>query len=157
MIMRTFAVMLLGLICLTGCDGGDEGGSAAAAPTKTAAETTTASVVAADPMTRLAHKGLYSQMDPMVALRSWENVSGGAQASGGGPVALTDLPAGEGREVTFGLCGACHSMQLVVQQRLPAHRWDELWTWMIQTQGMPDPGPEIQKQILTYLKQHFSS
>ena len=148
---------LLGLFMAAGCDQETPPPAAAAeaAEADRASREASTSGPPLDPMARLTAKNLYSQMDPMVTLRNWGTPTGTANASG--PVALADLPAGEGREVTYGLCGACHSMQLVVQQRLPEHHWDELWTWMIQNQGMPDPGPEIRKQIVGYLKQHFSS
>ena len=154
---KLIAVSLLGLSLLGGCEEDTPPAAAATAAAQLEQKPAAGSATSppADPMTKLTHKGLYSQMDPMVALRNWESVTGAAKASGS--VALADLPAGEGREITYGLCGACHSMQLVVQQRLPEHRWDELWTWMIQNQGMPDPGPQVRKQIVTYLKQHFST
>jgi len=157
-------IRLLGLIVvmaglgLVGCDQAEPTAGAAAESKATPAAEESAAAPPVDPMSRLARKGLYSRMDPMVTLRSWEQVVTPGLAGGpGGAVAMTDLPPGEGREVTFALCGACHSMKLVVQQRLPEHRWDELWTWMIQTQGMPDPGPDLKKQIVTYLKQNFAS
>lgn len=67
---------------------------------------------------------------------------------------LVDAP---GAEDTFYMCSACHSIALVKQQRLSDARWDYLWTWMIEEQGMADGGDELRDTILGYLKQHYSS
>lgn len=67
---------------------------------------------------------------------------------------LIDAP---GVEETFYMCSACHSIALVRQQRLSDARWDYLWTWMIEEQGMADPGEELRETILSYLKEHYSS
>lgn len=67
---------------------------------------------------------------------------------------LIDAP---GVEETFYMCSACHSIALVKQQRLSDARWDYLWTWMIEEQGMADPGEELREMILGYLKEHYSS
>src|SRR5690606_35109811 len=55
---------------------------------------------------------------------------------------LGGLPDAPGAEDTFYLCSACHSIALVKQQSLSDARWDYLWTWMIEQQGMTDPGEE---------------
>lgn len=70
---------------------------------------------------------------------------------------LGNLPVGPGAEDTFYSCTACHSVQTFAQQRLTDERWEYLWDWMIETQGMPDYGNESRKVILAYLKEHFSS
>ena len=67
---------------------------------------------------------------------------------------LIDAP---GAEDTFYMCSACHSIALVKQQRLSDARWDYLWNWMIEEQGMADPGKEMRETILDYLKKHYSS
>ena len=36
-------------------------------------------------------------------------------------------------------------------------RWDDLWQWMVDEQGMFEPEPETKTEILDYLKAHFSS
>ncbi len=36
-------------------------------------------------------------------------------------------------------------------------RWDDLWQWMVDEQGMFEPEPETKTVILDYLKTHFSS
>lgn len=70
---------------------------------------------------------------------------------------LGNLPIGPGAEDTFYQCVACHSMAIIKQQRLSDERWDYLWTWMVEEQGMYEPEEETKDLILTYLKTHFSS
>lgn len=70
---------------------------------------------------------------------------------------LGDLPDAPGAEETFYMCSACHSIALVKQQRLTDARWDYLWTWMIEEQGMADPGEELREVILGYLKKYYSA
>ncbi|CTQ33263.1 hypothetical protein [Jannaschia rubra] len=70
---------------------------------------------------------------------------------------LGNLPVGPGAEDTYYQCVACHSTAIIRQQRLTDERWDYLWTWMIEEQGMYEPEPETTDVILTYLKTHFSS
>lgn len=70
---------------------------------------------------------------------------------------LGNLPVGPGAESTYYQCVACHSTAIVRQQRLTDERWDYIWTWMIEEQGMYEPEPEVTQEILTYLKTHFSS
>jgi hypothetical protein len=67
-----------------------------------------------------------------------------------------NLPDTPGVEDTFYLCTACHSAAIIKQQRLTPARWDYLWTWMVQQQGMPEQDPETKEAILSYLKRHFS-
>lgn len=68
-----------------------------------------------------------------------------------------DLPISEGMEETFYLCSACHSTAIIRQQHVSDARWDYLWNWMIEEQGMPEQTPERRELILSYLKSHFSS
>ncbi|MEO3435342.1 hypothetical protein [Inquilinus sp. CAU 1745] len=68
-----------------------------------------------------------------------------------------DLPVSEGMEETFYLCSACHSTAIIRQQHVSDARWDYLWNWMIEEQGMPEQSPEQRELILSYLKRHFSS
>jgi hypothetical protein len=68
-----------------------------------------------------------------------------------------NLPVGPGMEDTFYMCTACHSAQTFAQQRLTDERWNYLWDWMIESQGMPDYGEEMREIITGYLTTHFSS
>lgn len=79
-----------------------------------------------------------------------------------GPVAapnpeLGNLPDAPGAEETYYQCVACHSTAIIRQQHLSDARWDYLWTWMIEEQGMFEPDDETREIILDYLKTHFSS
>jgi len=65
------------------------------------------------------------------------------------------LPAGEGRELVFGICNGCHSVKLVAQQGMTRPKWDETLEWMVNQQGMPELKPEIENAILDYLSTHF--
>lgn len=107
-----------------------------------------------DPMAVLAGRPAGSDpLDPMTALRARADiaeVAEGNQEFGG-------LPDGEGAEETYYQCVACHSTEIIKQQRVTDHRWDELWRWMVEAQGMVEPEPDTKTLILTYLKTNFSS
>jgi len=68
---------------------------------------------------------------------------------------VEDLPAGRGREETFGLCAACHNFRLVSAQGMSRARWDETMTWMTVRHGMPDIQGEDRDVILDYLATHY--
>lgn len=108
-----------------------------------------------DPMQALRGRPAGSNpLDPMTALSSAasaakEEVAGNAEFEG--------LPDGPGAEETYYQCVACHSTEIIKQQRVTDLRWDELWTWMAKSQGMVEPDEETKQLILAYLKQHFSS
>ena len=69
---------------------------------------------------------------------------------------LSDLPPGPGRETVFIKCAACHSLRIVLQQRLSRDVWDEVLVWMKEEQSMPKLDPELRELILDYLSTHFS-
>lgn len=107
-----------------------------------------------DPMTALAGRPAGADpLDPMTALMARPEEG----TDGEGNVELGGLPDGPGAEDTFYQCVACHSTEIIKQQRVTDHRWDELWTWMVEKQGMAEPDEETKKVILTYLKTNFSS
>lgn len=68
-----------------------------------------------------------------------------------GQVPIEALPEGPGRTEVFYTCSACHSLQLVMQQRLSAARWDELISWMVTVNRMPEPAPEMRAILVGYL------
>lgn len=70
---------------------------------------------------------------------------------------LGNLPDTPGAEETFYLCSACHSLAIVKQQRISDARWDYLWNWMVEVQGMPEQDSETKEKVLSYLKRHFSA
>ena len=65
------------------------------------------------------------------------------------------LPAGAGREETYAICGACHSLQIVTQQGLNADRWDGLMDWMTEKQGMAELEKAERRRIVTYLARFY--
>ena len=68
---------------------------------------------------------------------------------------LGNLPPGPGREETFYLCSACHSIRLVTQQGLSRQAWDDTLDWMVEEQGMPKPEKDERALILDYLAEHY--
>lgn len=107
-----------------------------------------------DPMRMLSGRPAGSNvMDPMTSLVAPAKTEGEAA----GNVELGGLPDGPGAEETYYQCVACHSTEIIKQQRLTDARWDELWNWMRDTQGMVEPDADSRAAILAYLKQNFSS
>lgn len=107
-----------------------------------------------DPMTPLAGRPAGSNaLDPMSAIRARPDTASEQEEN----EELGGLPNGEGAEDTFYQCTACHSTDIIKQQRVTDHRWDEMWTWMVERQGMLEPDEETKQVILIYLKQKFSS
>jgi len=68
----------------------------------------------------------------------------------------SDLPEAPGRELTYGLCSGCHSMQIVMQQGMTREQWDETLDWMVEEQGMGELTGAPREQVLDYLAQVFS-
>lgn len=66
------------------------------------------------------------------------------------------LPEDEGREEVAIYCSACHSLRLVIQQRLPRHRWEELLVWMNEKQGMERLEPDEERLVIDYLSKHLA-
>jgi hypothetical protein len=64
-------------------------------------------------------------------------------------------PEGPNREDTFYFCTACHSFQIVAQQRMSRNRWNEVLTWMTERHNMPDVQGEERDKILGYLSTAF--
>ncbi len=69
---------------------------------------------------------------------------------------IPELPLGEGRQEVVETCSACHSLRLVVQQRLSQEVWDETLDWMVAEQGMPALEPLARRRILNYLSTHLN-
>jgi hypothetical protein len=67
-----------------------------------------------------------------------------------------DLPPAPGRELTYGICSACHSMAIVKQQGMTRERWDETLVWMVEEQGMSQLPDAAREQVLGYLATVFS-
>jgi cytochrome c len=65
------------------------------------------------------------------------------------------LPPGEGRELVFYTCQACHSLAIVKQQGLSREFWDDTLTWMVEEQAMPELDEEDRTLVLDYLAANF--
>lgn len=110
-----------------------------------------------DPMRQLrtdAHAVTEARLDPMQALRAPPRVETDEITMSEDFGGLPDAP---GVEKTYYACVACHSTEIIKQQRVTDARWDDLWRWMVDSQGMFEPDPEEKDIILGYLKTHFSS
>jgi hypothetical protein len=64
-------------------------------------------------------------------------------------------PNGPNRDDTFYFCVACHSFQIVAQQRMSRGRWDDVLTWMTERHKMPDVQGEDRDKMLDYLSSAF--
>ncbi|WP_198590308.1 cytochrome C-552 [Paracoccus zhejiangensis] len=107
-----------------------------------------------DPMRALRNEVQISAADPMAALRA----PAATETEGPAPnPEFGNLPDAPGAEETYYQCTACHSTAIILQQRVTDARWDDLWQWMVEKQGMFDPEPAEKEVIMTYLKTHFSS
>jgi hypothetical protein len=62
---------------------------------------------------------------------------------------------GPNREDAFYFCIACHSFQIVAQQRMSRSRWNDVMTWMTERHNMPDVQGEEREKILDYLSTAF--
>ncbi|UTW60272.1 hypothetical protein KFE96_08145 [Kordiimonas sp. SCSIO 12603] len=67
------------------------------------------------------------------------------------------LPRTEGYEEVAAYCASCHSLAIVMQQRVTPERWDYLLDWMVEKQNMPELEAEERALIHRYLIEHFSS
>ncbi len=54
-----------------------------------------------------------------------------------------------------GVCGGCHTLEIVMQQRASRAQWAYMLDWMTQTQGMPALADTDHDLILSYLADHF--
>ena len=81
-----------------------------------------------------------------------------ALALGAATAAAQDaLPDGAGREEVEIYCAACHSLKIVVQQRLSRDAWDETLVWMVEEQAMDPLSEDERKLVLDYLATHFNA
>ena len=72
-------------------------------------------------------------------------------------IAEENLPDGAGREEVEIYCAACHSLKIVVQQRLSRDAWDETLVWMVEEQAMDPLSRDERKLVLDYLATHFNA
>ena len=64
---------------------------------------------------------------------------------------LKSLPEHDGRNETFAVCSACHSMRLVAQQGLDRDSWNETLELMTDEEGMAELPTDLHERILDYL------
>ncbi len=69
------------------------------------------------------------------------------------PDGLVDAP---GADLVAAHCSACHSLQLVIQNRGDAAHWKKLIRWMQADHKLWDLG-EAEPQILDYLETHYGA
>lgn len=65
------------------------------------------------------------------------------------------LPPGDGRDLVFYSCQACHSLAIVKQQGLSREWWDDTLTWMVEEQNMAELDEEDRTLVLDYLATHY--
>lgn len=65
------------------------------------------------------------------------------------------LPPGEGQELVYNNCTACHSLAIVQQSDFSRRVWDEVLTWMVESQGMWEMPEEERQIVLDYLVEHY--
>ena len=61
----------------------------------------------------------------------------------------------EGYVIVRGVCGACHSLDLVTQNKATRDGWKDIIVWMQQTQNLSDLG-ENETLILDYLAKNYA-
>ena len=66
----------------------------------------------------------------------------------------TGLKEGEGLMTVVANCTACHSAQLIIQNRMNKERWDATIRWMQETQNLWDLG-DNQEIIVNYLVKNY--
>ena len=65
------------------------------------------------------------------------------------------MPADEGRLEVFGFCGACHSIDLVLQQGLTRAVWEEVLVEMVRDQEMAPLRDDDRRKVLDYLEKYY--
>lgn len=67
----------------------------------------------------------------------------------------TGLVVDDALPIVVGNCTACHSAQLITQNRATREGWKSMIVWMQQTQNLWDLG-ENESVILDYLAEHYA-
>ncbi|MCP4379997.1 MAG: aldehyde dehydrogenase [Hyphomicrobiales bacterium] len=58
---------------------------------------------------------------------------------------------------TYGYCTPCHSEMIVAQQGMSRERWEKLFGWMVEEQGMGEIDEPDLSIILDYLAAHYNT
>ena len=67
----------------------------------------------------------------------------------------TGLIVDDGVDIVIRTCGACHSLDLVTQNKADRKGWKDIIVWMQETQGLWDLGA-TEDVILTYLAKNYA-
>ncbi len=67
----------------------------------------------------------------------------------------TGLIVDDGVDLVIRTCGACHSLDLVTQNKADRKGWKDIIVWMQETQGLWDLGA-TEDVILTYLAKNYA-
>lgn len=74
------------------------------------------------------------------------------------PVGAEDfggLPEGEGQDIVYYTCAACHSVRTFTQQDHSRRAWEAVIDRMIHDQGMAELPNDDRAEIVDYLVEHF--
>ena len=121
-----------------------------------------ASAVSTVPAARAQEAGAARSPAPLGGLGGFNPLAPAAPVATPAPQAPASneyegLPDTHGVDLVYGLCGACHSVRLVTQQKVTPERWDYLLDWMVAEQNMPELPPEDRQLVFDYLVRHYSS
>lgn len=67
-----------------------------------------------------------------------------------------ELPDGKGKDDVEAYCSACHSLRLVLQQRLKRSDWEDVLVTMVKEHGMSEIAPDDRALVLDYLSEHLT-
>ena len=103
-----------------------------------------------------------AQADPAGETEAAAAASGsaGPQPAAATGVAASDLGQlvpGEGAQLTYDVCTACHSEMIVAQQGKTREGWADLLVWMVEEQGMAELPQEDRETVLDYLAEHYNT
>jgi uncharacterized protein YjiS (DUF1127 family) len=65
------------------------------------------------------------------------------------------FPEGPGHDLVVAHCTACHSGELVQQNRATREGWREIINWMQKTQNLWQFDRQVEEEILDYLGTHY--
>ena len=67
------------------------------------------------------------------------------------------LPRNGAYEEVAIYCTACHTLEIVMQQRATEARWTYMLDWMVEEQNMPPLPDNTKAQVLNYLVRNFGA